>query len=340
MIKDSYKLLNVTDPKEVFPLLAHQDATWDEIFEGFDFINDRSNTLWGKIPRHFYMPDSFKELEGMGLDYNHKDQYGNQFFHYIMEKLDTQRPGKESRIFGTAIIPGILEKTNNIYELNWGGRHILFNMMTYSSAGVEGEEFKEMLSKYPEFDLHLVDKTGKNLFHYALLKNSPHQLVDFLLEKKLDTHLIDKDGYSVLNYFSLEGFNKYKMNLFSNLIRELDITHENKHRSSCVSDWIDFVISDNVREDSKKSYAYWLNFTCKKIIDKDFLYTNKTLDYLLTKLEDNKINYFSQLHFLNDQQEIKTIKSNYSNAITAIKKIKIEILLPEKEIVDKPKVKI
>jgi hypothetical protein len=340
MLKDSYKLLRITDPKEVFPLLAHKEATWDDIFEGFDLINDRNSSLGGTIPRNFYMPDSFKQLEVMGLDYNHKDEYGNQFFHYIMDKLENQTVKVGSRMYGEAILPYLLAKTENIYELNWGGRHILFNMMTYSTAGVQGEKFKEMLQQYPNFDLHIVDKGGKNLFHYALLKNSPPQLIDFLLEKKVDTHLVNKDSYNALNYFSLAGFNHYQKNLFSTLIRELDISHETVHKGTCISDWIEFVSSDSVNRDNKKNPAFWLNFACKKIVEKDFLYTNDTLSYLLKTLESNKVKYFSELYVVGDNDTVKELKTNYTHAITAVKTMKLELLLPEKSLQDKHKVKI
>lgn len=330
MINSHKNLKEINDESKVFEFLTQGETDWDNIFEGFKEFKQNNNKFYGNFPTTLFSDKNLNLFDKMGIDYNYKDCYGNNFLHYIYKMKDEGYSLNFNKqcLIAQSFVDLVIGKTHDIYSLGQQEKSLLFYMIGHHNSGIVGEEFVKFCEKYPKFDLHAKDSNGKNLLHHALIKNSYPEVVSFLLKENVSTACVDEDKNTLLHTFPLVNYNKISIKLFNTLIKEIDITVKNTWNQTPLDDWKDFCLSDEVAAETKKSASYWMMNVCKKIINKDFLYTNKSLTNLAKIFNNRQTEYFNAVtKFLDEAPEAIKL---YKQAYITIKCIKMELLLPEK----------
>ncbi len=325
-------------PLALFSILKGKDRrgdlpSWSDIWVGLNFYWDRKAPQIKKT-NYFYNDFDVKILEELGVDYNFRDYSGSNFFQYIMGVKNSGRNDnkKEPVVWGKAL-EYVIGKTNDIYAPNNYGRNVLSDMMTYSVAGSNGNEFFDFIKKYPNFDLNLIDKSGRNLMFEALMNPAPFAVIDYLVDNNVSLSLVDKDGYSLLHMIVFNG-NTNQMNKYFNIVFEsLDnIAKKTKFNESFFDVCVKIVIDDKIHMENNKRYRFWINKSFNKIINGEFKITREVLSDLMdifNKIEktysmrssDEEVALFkdakSAIQYYNiDLNTIKNIEQN-------MKKIKI-----------------
>jgi ankyrin repeat protein len=263
-------------PLALFSILKEKDRrgdlpSWSDIWIGLNFYWDR------KVPQikktnYFYNDFDIKILEELGVDYNFRDYSGNNFFQYIMGVRNSGRNDnkKEPVVWGNAL-DYVIGKTKDIYSPNNYGRNVLNDMMTYSGAGSNGEDFFNFIKKYPNFDLNLIDKSGRNLMFEAIMNPAPFAVIDYLLENNVSLSLVDKDGYNLLHLFIFNGNTKQMNKYFNVAFESLDnIAKKTKFNESFFELCVKLVVDDKVHVENNKKFRFWINKSFNKIINGEF----------------------------------------------------------------------
>ena len=312
----------IKSEKEVFSKIINQgDISWDEIFEVLKLYKDMNSQT---LTKSYYSEDKIKELESMGLDFNYIDYYGDNFLLYAY-RLKEESNDKKINFYGS-VMDYVLSKTENIYQKTNSNKCVLHSMMSWSTAGQQGKEFLSFVQKYPNFEFKESDKQGKNLLHYALLKNAPVEIVNFLIQKEVNLLAKDNDNNNMLNMFSLSSHTEENIAVFKYLLKILDVSNKNKWKSSCINDWLEFCTSTGVK--NKEMYQKWITELCEKIINKDFLYDKKTLKVLQKDMMKQSKNYNE---YLDQSFNGEKLKSIYSDAVATVVNISYSYIIPEKK---------
>lgn len=254
---------------------------WIDIMYAFKIFCEKHDKFYQSFPNYFYSERQVAILDKLGVDYNYIDAGGNNFFQFVMGCTYRDKEPK----FNDSIYPLIEKKTNNIYHINTFDRHVLFDMLSFSKAGLNGEQFFDFLKRYPDFNLHQIDRSGKNLLHHCLIQSAPFTITQYLIENKVNIQQIDKDGHNLLNLFSLMTFQKSHKKLFSQLLLELDISQEDRWGKNALNYWSEFITSEKVHSESKNTSIEWLKFSLSQINQHNFYYTEKSLPKVIQLIE-------------------------------------------------------
>lgn len=305
------EIQNLQEPSKLFELLIQPDFRgeypyWKDIWTGIQYYRDlncKSNS------RYFTSIDKLKEIEKFGLDYSYRDVAGNNFFKYIMG-LPLSGNDKEPRL-EEKVKDYVIENTKDIWKPNNYNRNILFDLLSYSSAGIKGEVFINYVSIYPELDLHIIDKSGRNLMFQALLNPAPFPVINYLIDSGLSLKNVDKEGFNLLHLFFSFNKGKEAEKLFNKIFEEVEnIAQKNRYNETFIDHFIECICSSEVHIDSRTKYNFWTNKALNKIINGEFNKTKEALEGMIQVLEKNKKNY--NMHAL-DKDCIR-----YSKAIKSL----------------------
>lgn len=276
------KLLDTPD-EIIFNTLTNEikDITWNEIIDFFyEYLPHK------KIDNKYFWGKDLIKLQKFGFDIDFEDCNGNTLLFYLYNKNSSK---DKTLSFDTK---DIIKNTKKLYHINHFNENILF-LMSKKLNDVEwdkpedflnGKNLVDFIKKHPDFNLHQVNKLGRNLIFNSLLNSIfPEKLVDFLIENNVDYTIKDNDGYNVLNLFSLINFNEHSSNYFLKFGENIDITNKNKFNDTSISNWLSFIKSDKYSQKSK-IYHNWLNFTFENIQNENFSINNK--DYLINLLSE------------------------------------------------------
>ncbi len=294
------EIRDLQEPSKLFEILTQPDRRgdypyWTDIWHGIQHYRDfncKSNS------EYFLSVDKIKELENYGLDYSYRDAAGNNFLHYCLG-LSRSR-NRENRVkepyIETPVEKYIIESTKEVWKPNNYNRNILFELLSYSSAGVKGEEFFNYVTSYPELDIHIIDKSGRNLMFQALMNPAPFPVINYLVENNISLKQVDKEGFNLLHVFI--SFNKgtEAKKLFGKIFEEIEnIAQKNKYKETFIDHFIDCIGHKDVHKDSQEKYKYWLKVSLNKIIKGEFKKTTESLEGMLKVLEKHKISYYKRV---------------------------------------------
>lgn len=312
----------VKSEKEVFSVITQEgEFSWDDIFEGFKLYKEINHKT---LTQRYYSEDKIKELENMGLNFNHVDCYGDNFLLYAY-RLKEESNDKKINFYGL-VMDYIISKTENIYKKTNSNKCVLHSIMSWSTAGQNGKDFLSFVEKYPNFDFKEPDKQGKNLLHYALLKNAPVQIINFLIQKEVNLLAKDSNKNNMLNTFSLCAHSEETVAVFKYFLKILDVSNKNKWKSSCIKDWLEFCTSTGIQ--NKEMYQKWVTELCEQIINKDFLYDKKTIKVLQKDMMAYSQSYNE---YLDQSFNGDKLKSIYSDAVATVVSISYSYIVPEKK---------
>ena len=255
---------------------------WIDIMYAFKIFCEKHDKFYQSFPNYFYLERQLAVLDKLGIDYNYIDAGGNNFFQFVMGCTYRDKEPK----FNEIIYPLIEKNTDNIYHVNKFDRHVLFDMLSFSKAGLNGEQFFDFLKRYPNFNLHQVDKGGKNLLHHCLIQSAPFSITQYLIENNVSIQQIDKDGHNLLNLFSLVTFQKSHKKLFSQLLLELDVSQEDRWGKNVLTYWAEFITSEKVHSESKNTSIEWLKFTLSQINQHNFYHNEENLPKIICIIEN------------------------------------------------------
>lgn len=290
-LKDSSKLFSIL----IEPTYRGDYPYWKDIWDGMKFFG-RHNSLFDSLfdSIYFYDEKKLKDLEKLGLDYNYRDTGGNNFFQYAIGISKTRSSESKDPNFARKAIEYIISKTEDICKPNNFNRNVLFDMLSYSAAGINGEEFFEFLEKYPGLDIHLVDKAGKNLMFEALLRPAPFPVINYLIENGISLTQVDNDNHNLIHIFFSFGKSKESIKLFDLLFESVDdISLKSKYGDSAIEFFITCAIDDKVHQDSRQRYNFWALKSLEKIEKGEFKKTEQCLNNMINVLEEHKDKYKS-----------------------------------------------
>lgn len=297
------EIRDLQDPSKLFGMLVEPDRRgdypyWTDIWHGIQHYRDfncKSNS------EYFLSVEKLQEIEKLGLDYNHRDAAGNNFFHYVIGlslSRDRDKRVKEP-VLSETVKKYVIDNTREIWQTNNYNRSILFELLSYSSAGVKGENFINYLSIYPELDIHIVDKSGRNLMFQALLNPAPFPVIDYLIDNGISLKQVDKEGFNLLHLFFSFNEGEEAEKLFNKIFEEVDnIAQKNRYRETFIDHFIECICSNEVHIDSRKKYNFWMNASLNKIINGEFNKNKEAIEGMLTTLQDHKVGY--NMHALDE----------------------------------------
>ena len=316
------ELKSIKTEKDAFSVIIKQgDLSWDEIFEGLKLYKEINSQI---LSKSYYSENKIKELENMGVDFNHVDYLGDNFLLYAY-KLKEESSDKKINFYGS-VMNYVLPKIENIYIRNNSNKCVLHSMMSWSTSGQKGKDFLNFVEAYPNFDFKNSDKQGKNLLHHALIKNAPIEIVNFLIEKEVNLLAKDNDNNNMLNMFSLSSYTDENIAIFKYFLKIIDVSNKNKWKASCLNDWLEFCTSTGVQ--NKEMYQKWITELCEEIINKNFTYDQKSIKILQKDMIKHSKNYNKYLDQSFNGEKLKAI---YSDAVATVVSISYDYIIPEKK---------
>lgn len=302
-----YKIMNYTykinqiqelsNENEVFQQIVKDNKRalyWHEIIDIVENIQAHTQ-FCNDFSKRLYLPKNFLSLEKIGIDYNYLDATGNNFLQYALHEKSHIKSRNLS--CSEEAIEYIISKTSDVYNINSYGQHILFDMITISNAGVKGEDFFNIIKKFPDFNLHQIDKSGKNLLNYVFIGSVHKAIVEFLLEQNLSTTHIDNDGHNMLHNFCFSQYKEFNKKLFAQFLLENDICYNDKWNNNCLITWM-----KSIHYDQDENAVDWLLYTIKLLDEGLYLKKADTTNNLYEIFKKNTIdlrpvkNFVSQLH--------------------------------------------
>lgn len=315
-------LLNMEKSKNIFSKITKETSLWDDYLKYMIYYVE--SNYHNPQPFHTTITsiNNLLPLEELGLDYNYKDDIGNNFIHYLY----TQKGN--NLILSNEVEQYILDKTHNIYELNNKGENILFTLTNYYHAGIDGEDFFKFIKKYPNFNLHHKNNFGQNLLNTCLINEVPEALLKYLIDQNLSTDHIDNNNSNLINYFFALTYNTKNINLFNMLLKEQNISLKNTHDSSIIDVWC-LTIKEDQSHYSRRSED-WILHLCNQIINEEYnsLYTQDIYDNLRTHVNIlDKISYSNKKLYETYNKTLKILHAHVLNQklVTHENKAKIKI---------------
>lgn len=289
-LQDASKLFSIL----IQPTYRGDHPYWTDIWNGFKyFTKNKDQSLFDNVFGSMYFHDNqkLKALENFGLDYNHRDAGGNNFFQYVM---GLSRSNKDEPQFRSKALEYIIDKTEDIYKPNHFNRNVLFDMLSYSIAGMDGKDFFAFIQKYPDFDIHLVDKAGKNLIFQALLINGPFPIIDYFIKNGVSLTQVDNDNHNLLHMFLSFGQNENNIKLFDMIFESVEsIAHKSKYGDSAIEFFISCSTDIEIHKETRDQYNFWTKHSLNKIIKGEFKTNEKNITDMIAILEDKKSQYQS-----------------------------------------------
>jgi hypothetical protein len=304
---------DLQDSSKLFELLTQPTYRgdypyWIDIWEGLTYFC-RNNSLLDT--RFFYDDKKFKELEKFGLDYNHRDSGGNNFFQYALAVSKNRGSDSRDPKFIGEAMDYIISKTDDICKPNSYNRNILFDMLSHSAAGIDGEEFFQFLKQHPGLDIYIIDKGGKNLLFEAILRPAPHPVINYLIEKGVPLNQIDNDSHNLLHMFFSFGKGKNSVKLFDTIFESIDdISLKNKYGDSAIEFFITCAVDNKVHQESRDRYNFWTQKSLEKLTKGEFKKDEKIIQNMINILEKHKSKYKSN--------SIKEDAQSYERALKSL----------------------
>jgi hypothetical protein len=288
------EIRDLQEPSKLFEILIEPDRRgdspyWKDIWNGIQHYIDFNGKYHS---RYFTKIEQLKEIEKFGLDYSYRDAAGNNFFQYIMGiRLVGGKDDKEPRLENN-VKEYVIENTKDIWKPNNYNRTVLFDLLSCSSAGIKGENFINYVSIYPELDIHIVDKTGRNLMFQALMNPAPFPLIDYLIDNGVSLKNVDKEGFNLLHLFFSFNKGEEAEKLFNKIFEEVDnIAQKNRYKETFIDHFIECICSNDVHIDSRKKYSFWTNRALNKMIKGEFNKTKEAIEGMISVLESHKEDY-------------------------------------------------
>jgi ankyrin repeat protein len=278
--------------------LKFNEFSWEEIFKLIQYYSDY-NEVDFKIPfgkKYYYSSNDFKLLEDLGIDYEHKDYYGNKFLMFALNQRRGSIYNKKDFSFPEEGIKYILNKTTNVYELTSGNENILFKYMNLADGGLDGKRFFELIKKYPLLDIHLVNSDGNNLLNLAI-SNGCMFVANWLIEQNISINHINKRGNNLLNEFLFLSASGDHFEFFDELLKKIDIIP--KCGDSFLETNIDWMLAKEMQQETKVKSQKWVEHILKKIDNGEWYQTDENrvrLKSLLSKkLNENDLTNMNEL---------------------------------------------
>ena len=223
-------------------------ATWEELMGFLLYVERKNKSILNKSIESLFgnksekQIDIFESLESLGLDYNHIDYLGQNFAHYLVRCIqrNANAPLFEMRAysnipsfckfiveFENVKIPKnaleyILDKTTDVGLKNLGGENVLSNYMSKFSVMDDSAallEFKGLIKKYPELDIHCIDK-GNNLLSKAITLECM-SIANYLIEQNVEcVDIKDRLGKDILSAFIDSNLNNESVVLFKKIMEK------------------------------------------------------------------------------------------------------------------------
>lgn len=300
-MKKFYNLNYILNQSQVFSSIIKDSKdgriTWEEIMLGFKQYYD--NLKLESFSKHLLSIKCLEKLEKAGIDYDFKDQYGDNFLHYCLKN----QTNNNHFCFQEEAIDYVMTKVENIYDTNHATEQIIVHYIQSEHIHESTKNFWKLTSKYPEFNYQSISSQGQNLLFKCLLHDTDYEIINFLIEKGADPYVVDNNGHNLLHMFFISKFNYNNKSFFSELIKKIDITQNSKHNKNSINTWLEFVCDKNTQSYTKTRSVKWLNFTFEKINNLDFLYTDTILENLKEELFEYKEEYLKSLYFLEEQEK-------------------------------------
>ena len=303
MAKNSY-LLDL-DKDEIFYRATKDSYFWHEIMEKLSFYINSNYKDPKSFKNVFTSSIDFKQLEELKINYNYKDNLGNNFLRFIFENCHNRYI---ELAFLNNALDYIIEKTDDIYYLNNNNENLLFSMIEPRNAGLNGEEFFKFIKRFPKFDLHQKNKLGQNLINKAIFLQSDENIINYLIENNLSINHIDNNGNNLISNMIFSSYNKQNISLFNYLFDKNDITLVSSFEENALDIWLKQVKRDKLSHSGKQAVK-WINLFLTNCIEKDLSYEYRTniLDYIENNYE--KISNVSSNTCLNIKKAKSTLLS-------------------------------
>lgn len=328
--------------KETFSVIINNNSnplTWNEIMKYLAYATEATYSkkeekgVYAK--KYFIIPTDLTYLEDLGIDYNHIDSLGNNFLHYIYECSNTTSSPLR---FYEEVRDYVTSKTHNVYHINNKGITILFNAISFLTSGINQKHFFDLLEKYPNFDLHHRDNSGRNLLNHALAYHSPLEITQFFFDKELSRTHTFGDNQNTLETFSFLGFDEKHVQWLTQLIKEIDITSDPTFKHSFLSNWMNFYISDTVHQSNKSQYIKWINTTLSLISQGEFLYTSDSINVLHNFLTSKQATYLKMVKKLEEKKDYLLAYDTYEMALKGLRYLQLNESLPQQSSIAKAKI--
>ena len=302
-------------PKELFNILIQPDRRgdfpfWWEIMEGIEYYFNYNEYNNKHFQKYVFKDEDLAFLTELGVDFNHRDRGGQAFINYI---YGLSKGGKVKDLTIWDEVKLHLAKQTKDFDKNdnWN-RNVLFDLMTYQDGGVNGEILFKILEDFPKLDLYAVDNQGRNLLFHAIMNPAPFNVINFLIDSKVNLNQIDKDGYSLLHMFHFMSVSKESKPIFEVIFESLDnIGLRNKYGDNFFDSILLGMTDLKAQTHIFKRDIEWFELISDKIIKGEFKKTIECIDSLeksmtkyseqdLIKLsQENKLKYKEVLVSLN-----------------------------------------
>lgn len=283
----NYKYLLDLEKEEIFSRVTKDSYFWHEIIEKMSFYIQSNYADPQYLKNVFITKDDFQQLEALNIDFNYKDNLGNNFLRFIFEN----RSHKYIELsFLDKAIEYIIDKIDNIYALNNNDEHLLFSMIEPSNAGLHGEDFFKFINKFPEFDLHQKNRRGQNLLNKAIFSNSDESIINYFIKNNLSIDHIDSNGNNLISNMIFSSYNKQNIDLFDYLFDKNDITIISKFNDNILDLWIN-QIKRNPEYHGAKQAVKWINHFLKNCAHRQL--TPEYKHNIFTYLDKNMSNFYN-----------------------------------------------
>lgn len=337
-------------------------ATWAELMGFVFYAFERNKKIINKVEIDDFMlekprkkeDDLYKDknifiiLDLLNVDYNHLDSNGNNFLHYVLKSIADGAATEKFEIkayrdnfmmerFALKVrniyiysedLEFVLTKTKDITLKNKMNENILFYLLNSVDGGVNGEKLKVWVERFPELDIHVVNKNEMNLVSKALSENS-FGVVNYLLN--LGVGCVDlKDDLEndilagFIRWHGEQPVEVFKKVLLKNdvfltqdgMFKETNFLHEIKEN----------IQSDYLSEGQKVNSMNWLSVFCNEVLKGNFKHNHQSLEILKKEIDNlSKVNEMQSRDAINDVLAVKShfLRQELKNDISGDKKFDV-----------------
>ena len=299
-------------------------ASWEELMGFVFYAQNKNDNVNHNLGQYSFQTEPENErsgfyfLESIGVNYDHVDVLGENFAHYILRcltdgsysqsfKVETYHDAygvsrflKDERRFyvPSQAVNYILQKTTDVNLRNKKGENVLFYYLSAANGGLTGSKFMSLHEKFPELDLHCVNKRGVNLIAKAISLGSIG-IADYLMNEGVNyVDLKDSAGNDILScftdfYLCDENEILFKKVLSKNNFaftsegefKKTNFIHEIAVKLNNLESWVQ---SYQKKVSQVKLWANWLDLFVDVFTESEFSKDEKTLKVLEDEVANMK----------------------------------------------------